>query len=74
MDEATLWTSPNGRWVIHRAVRGVLYVTDQRDLFTDWPIRYRDGRIAYDWPERVPAYVKRQVARIMKEAHDDGDA
>lgn len=31
----------------------------------DYPIRYDDGRIAYDFPERVPAYLKKQVARML---------
>jgi len=31
----------------------------------DYPIRYDDGRIAYDFPERVPAYLKKKVAKLL---------
>ena len=31
----------------------------------DWPIQYPDGRIAYDWPERVPLAAKRLVERAF---------
>lgn len=31
----------------------------------DYPIRYDDGRIAYDFPERVPAYLKKIVAKLL---------
>ena len=29
--------------------------------YVDWPVKYPDGRIAYDAPERVPSYLKRLV-------------
>ena len=32
----------------------------------DYPIRYDDGRIAYDFPERVPAYLKRIVEKFLR--------
>lgn len=32
----------------------------------DWPIRVPDGRILYDWPERIPAYARRDVDRAFK--------
>lgn len=34
--------------------------------FCDWPIRYDDGRIAYDYPERLPKYIKSQVAKAFR--------
>jgi len=34
--------------------------------WTDWPIQYEDGSIAYDFPERIPASVKRQVERLYR--------
>ena len=33
----------------------------------DWPIQYTDGRVAYDFPERVPEYAKREVEKIYRE-------
>lgn len=38
---------------------GRLKVTD--GWICDWPIRYPDGRIAYDRPEIIPEYAKRAV-------------
>jgi hypothetical protein len=35
--------------------------------WSDSAIRYDDGRIAYDFPERVPDFVKRAVARTFEE-------
>ena len=36
--------------------------------FSDWPIQYDDGTIAYDFPERYPKYVKECVRKcfVMK--------
>lgn len=34
----------------------------------DWPIRYTDGRIAYDCPEFVPASIKKELARRFNTA------
>lgn len=31
----------------------------------DFPVMYSDGCIAYDFPERVPEYLKREVARAF---------
>jgi hypothetical protein len=39
----------------------------------DTPIRYPDGRIAYDAPERVPSYLKEAVNSHMDFARLDGE-
>jgi hypothetical protein len=31
--------------------------------YSDSPIQYRSGVIAYDWPRRAPEYIKRIVER-----------
>ena len=31
----------------------------------DWPIQYPDGRIAYDFPERVPIYLQLWVDKAL---------
>lgn len=36
-------------------------------VHVDWPIQYEDGRIAYDFAERVPVYLKRYVAIAFDE-------
>ncbi len=33
---------------------------------TDYPIQYEDKSIAYEFPERVPAYIKEKVAKIYQ--------
>lgn len=36
------------------------------DFYSDWPIKYSDGRIGYDNPYIIPKYVKVQVAKAFK--------
>lgn len=36
--------------------------------WVDWPIRYADGRLGYDAPERLPAGLRRAVVREMDAA------
>jgi len=68
---APLWSWD--RWAIGRSTNGagkpclVVYgaATQRRGGFTDYPIRWPNGTIAYDWPERIPARVKAAVARLM---------
>lgn len=33
--------------------------------WVEWPVQYADGRIAYDFPERVPQFIRPQVARLF---------
>lgn len=33
--------------------------------WADWPIKYADGRIAYDFPERIPDYAKKMVGKAF---------
>ena len=37
------------------------------DIIGDNFIRYDDGRIAYDNPNRIPKYIKRIVERFMRD-------
>ena len=60
-----LWTSKNGRWTIEQLPTGHIIVGDNHYLWNDNPFKRDDGVIAYDFPERVPKYVKRKVAQIM---------
>jgi len=61
-----MWESKNKNWKIIKAglknharirVEGVSHV--------DYPIKYDDGRIAYDFPERVPKYVQKALSGLM---------
>ncbi|MFW6029073.1 MAG: hypothetical protein ACOCRO_02335 [Halanaerobiales bacterium] len=63
-----LWTSPNGKWkivIISWRDWERIAVTD--DWFMDYPIQYDNGHIVYDYPERIPQYVKEQVYKVMDE-------
>ena len=31
----------------------------------DCPIQYDNGKISYDWPERIPQYLKNQVPKAF---------
>jgi hypothetical protein len=43
----------------------VSVMCENADGFSDWPVRYADGSIAYDYPERMPKYVKRCVQQAF---------
>lgn len=64
----------NGIWKISatRAANRVLvlFVENLKTGFCDWPIQYTDKRIAYDYPERLPKYVKRVVRSLYGHRKD----
>lgn len=76
MTEYTALWSGN-RWTIDLVTerdRRYLQVTGPN--LVDYPlaISYPDGRnldIFYDWPERIPAYVKFNVYRILRTTHPE---
>jgi hypothetical protein len=41
--------------------------------WVDWPIMYSDGRIAYEFPERVPEYLKKEVRSELSKSSDKSD-
>ncbi len=51
--------------------RGHLYTVYAGGRAIDFPIRYGDGRIVYDWPERVPARAKRLVGQAIAIAREE---
>jgi hypothetical protein len=53
--------------------RLVVYVDHTYGCLCDWPIQYDDGRIAYDYPERISRTRKALVARAYRylKAHPD---
>ena len=67
-----VWRSRNQKWYIRKDVSAAgnpcLVVDD--NWRTDHPVKYPDGRVAYETPERIPAYVKAQVARLYKTLGD----
>lgn len=63
----TDWT-PVGRagWTIRRTGPRTAQAAN-RYGWNDNALRYDDGWIVYDHPERVPLYVRRAVARLFAE-------
>lgn len=37
--------------------------------WVDWPIRYTDGHIAYDAPEKIPFSIKMKVRKLFDQKH-----
>lgn len=58
------------RWTVEimpdRSGRLYPIVCDNSKLICDNPIKLRDGRILYDYPERVPAYAKALVVKAFR--------
>lgn len=55
-----------GRWQVRRVSLASVQVAPlYRAGGSDTAIRWPDGRVAYDWPERCPLYVRRHVARML---------
>lgn len=50
------WISPNGIWKIHNPDGWV--IENLKTGFGDSPIVYDNGKVAFDYPEIVPEYVK----------------
>jgi len=42
--------------------------------WVDWPIMHPDGTIVYDFPERVPQFIRPVVARLFYEIQEGNDA
>lgn len=42
-----------------------LKVESLKTGFVDWPFRYDDGHVVYDFPERLPTYIRRTVNSIF---------
>lgn len=59
----------NGIWRISatRAANKipVLFVENLKTGLCDWPTQYTSGHVAYDYPERLPKYIKRTVQSCL---------
>lgn len=67
----TLWQSKNKKWDIVEMGKigtdqSLIIVVNNDTSWNDNPIRYNDGRVAYDFPERIPSYIKEKVKRILE--------
>ena len=56
------------KWTLNRFLRGdgTGYTElDDGDLISDNPVRYHDGRVVYDRPEKIPQAVREWVSRAL---------
>lgn len=62
----TLWEGQ--RFAIRRELDGFaagkLYIEDMETGRVDWPIQYKDGRVAFDNPHRLPGWIQ-ETAKIL---------
>ena len=55
------WTSKNGLWKIGKREEGMQwFIEDTTTGFSDEPVVYDDGRVAFVEPQFLPKYVKKQ--------------
>lgn len=60
-----------GKWTIKVEGRSVCVSSNYqrrstRRNHTDYPICIEDRRVLWDFPERVPSYVKREVCKLYR--------
>jgi len=39
--------------------------------WVDWPVMHADGTIVYDFPERVPQFIRPTIAQLFREIQRD---
>ena len=55
------WTSKNGIWKIGKREEGMRwFIEDTTTGFNDNPIVYEDGKVAFEEPDFLPKYIKKQ--------------
>ena len=67
-----LWESKNGKYAIYEGSNienprmfGRMMLVDESACRSDYPIRYSDGRIAYNNPWHWPKYVQKKVGQLL---------
>lgn len=63
MPQKNLWTSYNKKWEINLTADGTM-ITDGWICY--WPIETYDHKVAYDFPERIPLYVREACERLYR--------
>lgn len=61
----TLWK--NTIWAIYEGLAGSVWIANEKYGWSDNPVMYDSGKCAFDYPERIPLYVKRKWQKIMKD-------
>lgn len=59
-----------GGWTLWMDREGKLVLEDPTEWFTDYPVRYPDGRVVYDRPEDIPQIVKDMVQSYYDERNE----
>ena len=64
-----VWESKNHIWAVHNLPDTERIMIEDRRLggICDYPIYGFDHEILYDYPERIPGYVKDAVGKIIME-------
>lgn len=55
-----------GNWELEIISRNGAKITNHKSGRVDYPVRYADGNIAYDFPELIPKYIKACLFRLWK--------
>ena len=58
------WKSSNKIWWIHK-LKGKMVIENMTDGYIDFPIIYKNGKVAFDDPFRLPKYVKQQYKKMV---------
>lgn len=74
--DCVVWVSPNGVWKIvyrryHNGQSGGTMVVRLTDGFVDYPLLSTSG-LVWNYPERVPAYVKAATVGVYKSRAEVG--
>lgn len=76
MERKLIWESPNKKWKINKVIHPRTYrvrieITD--GFISELPIYYDyDGKIAYDYPERIPKYIREKAESIIRKMVAEG--
>jgi len=63
--ELLLWVSDNFRWQISISTRGMFSIIGEMHAERPCIYYYSDWQIGYDYPERIPKYVKKKFRSII---------
>ena len=60
-----------GNYRLHFKIgsKNLIYIDDEGSGRSDSAIQYWDGRIAYDFPERIPKYIRCKVEKMFTQVH-----
>lgn len=77
MERKLIWESPNKKWKINKVIHPRTYRV-RVEITDDWfiselPIYYdHNGQIVYDYPERIPKYIREKAESIIHKMVAEG--